>query len=120
MSKLKDRNKSILERRFIQKTLSDQKSEIVQRQNRAASISDFPQKREILSSRNISTNSYKLTYRHLLVERFVDMKRLQGRKAINVPIHNRPLLLAYNDIFKNLKYGFTDEIKANLSQTFQI
>ena len=65
--------------------------------------------------RSFSVSDSVLSYQHLGRHRFVDIKTRntkQGKKRKkNHPIHNRIIFGHYNNIVRELKYGFTEAIK---------
>ncbi len=121
MSLLTSRNKTkqaILEGRFIshvlEKNARNIDQEIKKRMNAAAFKSPF------WRDRNFLTNGNVLSYAHLPQHRFVDMKTRQTKNGIirkkQHAIHNRVLFGHANNIVRELTFGFTKSIKAQLQQ----
>lgn len=71
-------------------------------------------------ARVFETSSSALTYHHLDRHRFVDMRTRntpEGKiKKKNYSIHNRIIFGHYNNIVRELSYGFTEAIKEELMQ----
>lgn len=105
---------SILKGRYLRKVLRERGNDINQEVGkRTNSFSS-----SIWSRRGISLTDDTLTYKSTKVHRFLDMKRRNtkdGKKRKkNYPIHNKIIMGQYSQIVKDLSYGYTEEIKAQL------
>ncbi len=98
----------ILERRFISKVLQGTSKDIDQAQ------------RKYISGRGFENNDWKNTlgYTHLKKHRFVDMKtrntKTGNKRKKSHPIHNRIIWGHYNNVIKELHFGFTNAVKEEL------
>ena len=124
MSILDNRNTDdkIVEGRFVEQVLRDQAASILKDSRRE--MRGFSQAKW----RNVkmSVDKSSLSYQHLAVHRFVDMKtrkssnysagtrkmRSGKQKKKNYPIHNKVIYQHKRFIIKRLSFGFTDEVKA--------
>jgi hypothetical protein len=107
----------ILEGRFIRRVLQDTAKDIDQAQRsyisgRGFENSDWNTKRGFTVSQN------ELGYTHLKKHRFVDMKTRMSTKGIirkkSHPVHNKIIWGHYNNIIKELHFGFTNAVKKEL------
>lgn len=115
------RNKSITERRYINQVLKQQGEEILKDQS--AKDREFNLSAQLGSSRSFKVNSNRLTYQHSILQRFLDMKKVRGElkpKSERTPIHNRIIMGRFNQIKRELRYGFTDAIRSQLAQQLKI
>ena len=85
---LQNRNKSIIERRYIDDVLQDTGDSIKESQNRLFGNFDF-KNTPIRKQRSFIVSNNKLQFTHLLKARFIDMRRLNGRNKKHYPIHNK-------------------------------
>jgi len=73
------------------------------------------------ANRNFSVNGNNtLTYTHLRQHRFVDMKTRETKDGIirkkRYAIHNKPIFGHLNNIIRQLSFGFTEAVKAEIIQ----
>ena len=72
------------------------------------------------NQRNFNVSGNILAYTHLKQHRFADMKTRQtkhGRiRKKHYQIHNKPAFGVANEIVRELTFGFTDALKAQLMQ----
>lgn len=71
------------------------------------------------NDRAFSVTDNELNYEHLKVHRFVDMRTRAKKDGSKVKkksyaIHNRIVMGNYNNLVRELSFGFTDEVKAQL------
>ncbi len=111
-----DRNSedSILKGRYLRKVMRERGEEINKEVGkRTSSFSS-----SLWSRRGISLTDDTLTYQSTKVHRFVDMKTRttqEGKKRKkNYPIHNKIIMGQYSQMVKDLSFGYTEEIKAQL------
>lgn len=105
----------VLKGKFVQRALEDTSKEIdkLQRQK----MSDF--RSSFWNNRTFTVNNGRLTYKHDKRHRFVDMKnrtRKDGSKTRKKSrtIHNKIIWGQYNYLTRELAYGYTDAVKAEL------
>ena len=107
----------ILEGRFIRRVLQDTSKDIDQAQTAYISGRGF-ENNDWNSGRSFTVNQNELGYTHLKKHRFVDMKTRsssQGKKRKKShPIHNKIIWGHYNNVIKELHFGFTHAIKEEL------
>lgn len=118
MNVLQERQKraeEILQGKFIARKLEETSKEIDKLQTQG--MSDF--RSSFWNNRSFSVSDGKLTYKHDKRHRFVDMKtrmRKDGSKnrKKSRAIHNKIIWGQYNYLTRELAYGYTDAIKAEL------
>ena len=116
---LKNRNKSILERKFIDKVLQEEGENIIVEQQRRDAKYEFSPR--LNSKRKFSVNNNELELEHHLVQRFVDMNNVRGfKKKRKTPIHNSVIFGHYNNIQRSLRFGFTVDIQKSLENELKI
>ncbi len=110
----------ILEDRFIRRVLADTAKDIYNAQKIKMSDRGF-QNSDWLSSRTSSVQGTTMDLFHLKKHRFVDMKFRESskgkvrKKAKNVyQIHNKIIWGNYNQVIKELHYGFTESVKKEM------
>ena len=118
MNILQERQKraeEILQGKFIQRKLEDTSKEIdkLQTQRMANFTSSF------WNNRSFTVSDGKLTYKHDKRHRFLDMKnrtRKDGSKTRKKSraVHNKIIWGQYNYLTRELAYGYTDAIKAEI------
>lgn len=107
----------ILEGRFIRRVLQGTAKDIDQAQRKYISGRGF-ENENWNSGRGFTVNQNELGYTHLKKHRFVDMKHRTSSKGKNRkkshPIHNRIIWGHYNNVIKELHFGFTNAVKEEL------
>lgn len=107
----------ILEGRFIRRVLQDTAKDIDQAQTAYISGRGFDNS-DWNSGRGFTVTKNELEHTHLKKQRFVDMKTRtssQGKKRKKShPIHNKIIWGHYNNVIKELHFGFTHAIKEEL------
>lgn len=118
MNVLQERQKraeEILQGKFIQRKLEETSKEIDKLQTQG--MSDF--RSSFWNNRAFNVSNGKLTYKHDKRHRFVDMKtrmRKEGSKnrKKSRAIHNKIIWGQYNYLTRELAYGYTDAVKAEI------
>ena len=118
MKVLQERQKraeEILQGKFIQRKLEETSKEIDRLQTQE--MSDF--RSSFWNNRAFNVSNGKLTYKHDKRHRFVDMKtrmRKDGSKnrKKSRAIHNKIIWGQYNYLTRELAFGYTDAIKAEI------
>lgn len=118
LAQTRDRfSQDILEKRFIKKTLQDVSQDIDKAQRNYMSSRGF-ENNDWFNDRGFKVSEGQLDYTHLKKHRFVDMKMRDSQKGKrrkkNHPIHNRILWGHYNNIIKELHFGFTHSVQEQL------
>lgn len=107
----------ILERRFVKKTLLGTGADINKAQKNLMSSRGF-ETNDWYSGREFLVSDNTLDYIHLKKHRFVDMKTRTTKKGTNRkknhPVHNRIIWGHYNNLIKELHFGFTNAVKEEL------
>ena len=107
----------ILEGRFIRRVLQDTSKEIDQAQRAYISGRGF-ENNDWNSKRGFTVTQNEMGYTHLKKHRFVDMKTRTSKKGKNRkkshPIHNKIIWGHYNNVIKELHFGFTNAVKEEL------
>ena len=106
----------ILKGRFIKRVFSENSVYIDKSVSKEITTRGFESAE--WGDRSFTISDSALTYQHLGRHRFVDMKTRNTKKGKirkkNHPIHNRIVFGHYNNIIRDLKYGFTDAVKEEL------
>lgn len=107
-----------LKKRFVKKVLSEAATDINKAQNSYFASRGFNMSNG-WNDRTFNVTDNSLDYEHLKIHRFVDMKTLalkDGSKKIKKhhAIHNRIFWGHYNNIIRDLSFGFSEEIKKEL------
>jgi len=118
-NKLQSRNKSIIERRYIDNVLRDELENIEQSQNRLFGNFGF-QSQDIRSKRSfiVTNNIGEFTY--LMKERFIDMKRLRGKTKKSYPIHNSVIMSHFSNIINKFHFGLTQDVRNSIANDLNI
>ena len=116
---LQNRNKSIIERRYIDDVLQETGDYIKESQNRLFGNFDF-KSTPIRERRTFIVSNNKLQFTHLLKARFIDMRRLNGRNKKQYPIHNKPVIEFYNSMVNKLHFGLTQDVRNKISNQLNI
>jgi hypothetical protein len=107
----------VLEHRFIERVLRDtakdiDKAQIQYMQSRGFASNDW------FAGRNFAVANDNLQIQVLKKHRFVDMKTRTSKKGTKRkkahPVYNRIIYGHYNNIIRELSFGFTDAIKEQL------
>jgi hypothetical protein len=112
-----DNQDDILKGRFIRKVLKETGDDINKAQDSYFSSRGFNMANG-WNNRSFSVTDNALDYTHLLKHRFVDMKTRevngQKKRKKSHAIHNKIFWGHYNNIIKDLSFGFSNEIKEQL------
>lgn len=107
----------ILERRFIRRVLQDTSKDIDKAQRSYMSGRGF-ESNDWYSGRGFLVTENELGYTHLKKHRFVDMRTRTSKKGKNRkkshPVHNKIIWGHYNNVIKELHFGFTNAVKEEL------
>jgi len=114
---LQNRNKSILERKFIDRILEQEGANIITEQNRIDKKFSF---KSTGLNRRFSVNNGQLNLEHGIIQRFRDLNRIRGRKQVSSKQHNRVIFSHFNTIQRGLMFGFTKAIRAQLKAEYKI
>ena len=110
-------SQQILERRFIRRVLQDTSKDIDKAQRSYMSGRGF-ENNDWYSGRSFQVTENELGYTHLKKHRFVDMKTRTSKKGKNRkkshPVHNKIIWGHYNNVIKELHFGFTNAVKEEL------
>ena len=107
----------ILEGRFIRRVLQDTSKDIDQAQSAYISGRGF-ENNDWNSARGFTVTENEMGYTHLKKHRFVDMKTRTTKngkvRKKSHPIHNKIIWGHYNNVIKELHFGFTNAVKEEL------
>jgi hypothetical protein len=124
MGLLQDRTNpdDILKGRFIRKVLQSTGADINKAQNAYFASRGFNMSNG-WNDRTFSVTDNALDYSHLKKHRFVDMKNreVNGKKRPKKShkIHNKIFWGNYNNVIRELSFGFSEEIKEELRKLKQ-
>ena len=104
--------------KYVDMVLQESVEEIYRRQDRlsagrVASKDDLLNK--ILEQRSYTINNGRLSMKHNVAQRFVDMN-----KNAELKVHDKIIWSEYSTIIRKLRYGFTEKIKAILADNIKI
>ncbi len=121
MNLLQQREKhknDILEGKFIRKVTGEIATEIEKAQDSLMASRGFSD--ASWQERSFASTDKGLVYTHLGKHRFVDMRTRNtenGKKPKKShPIHNRIVFAQYNNLIRELSFGFTDAVKQELRE----
>lgn len=124
MGLLQDRSDQddIIKARFITKVLRSTGADVKKAQDKYFSSRGFNMGNG-WNDRSFTVTDNVLDYQHLSKHRFVDMKtrEVKGQKKSKKShkIHNRIFWGNYNNLIRELSFGFTEEIKQDLRKLEQ-
>ena len=105
---------AILEGKFIEKVLNENATSI----DKAISEKTAGFKSAFWNDRNFQVNNSTLVYTTKLQHRFLDMKTRQSENGSvrkrHYAIHNKPIFGHISQIARELNFGFTEAVKADL------
>lgn len=108
---------AILQGRFIRSVSQDTTKDIDQAQRKYMSGRGF-ETNDWYSGRSFVATTEGFEYTHLKKHRFVDMKIRNSKKGKIKkkvhPIHNRIIWGHYNNLIKEMHFGFTEAVKHQL------
>jgi hypothetical protein len=108
---------AILQGRFIRSVSQDTAKDIDQSQRKYMSSRGF-EGNDWYSGRSFIATTDGFEYTHLKKHRFVDMKYWNTKKGRTKrkphPIHNKIIWNHYNNMIKELHFGFTEAVKHQL------
>lgn len=120
MSLIKSRENfsdQILQDRFVRKVLQGTGTDIDKAQRNVMSSRGF-ENNDWYSGREFIVSENTLNFTHLKKHRFVDMKTRTSKKGTNRkkfhPVHNKIIWGHYNNVIKELHFGFTNAVKEEL------
>lgn len=115
----KDIANQVLEGRFVRQVLHQTSQDIEQAQTREMSSRGFSNN-DWFQNRSFQISEDTMGFLHLKKHRFVDMKNRNTKngsvKKKFHPIHNRIIYGHYNNIIKELHFGFTEAVKNELKK----
>jgi hypothetical protein len=107
----------VLEGRFIRRTMQTAATDINQAQVKYMGSHGFSNPNWI-TGRSFQASESALNYSQFLKHRFVDMKKISKKmkqhKKKSHPIYNKIIWGHYNNIIRELSFGFTETVKAEL------
>lgn len=113
----------IMQGRFIKRVLTDASKDIDLAQVKYMTGHDFKDP-DWYSSRSFTATESALEFAQKIKGRFVDMKKIMKGRGKNKtkkpkknhPIYNRIIFGHYNNIVRELKYGYTDAVKEEMKK----
>ena len=110
--------KKIIEQKFIENVLKAEAKNIKEAQDMAFDKSKTSN--VIRGARVFSVSNNTLTHRHDIRQRFDDMKKVRFRKQKPTKAHNKIIWGHFNRIIFKMAYGFTEEVKKQLAEQYNI
>lgn len=119
LEKRDQNHEDILKRRYTKKVLTGVSKDIDDAQRSLMKNRGF-ENQDWYNNRGFVIDETSLEYSHMKKHRFVDMKVRKTKDGGSVrkkshPIHNRIIWGHYNQIIKELHFGFTDAVKAQMN-----
>ncbi|GAB3708711.1 hypothetical protein GCM10028861_00570 [Flavobacterium koreense] len=115
LERRQNRAEEILQGKFIRKVLEETSRDIqkIQNQRMSSFSSDF------WNNRQFKVSDGQLVHTHDKRQRFVDMRTRTDKngnkyKKKSYAVHNRVIWGQYNNLTRELAYGYTDAVKAEL------
>lgn len=109
----------VLEKRFTKQVLQQNAQELRKGGERLMQSRGFDNN-DWYTARSFTVTEDILGYTHLKKHRFVDMKTRKTQSGIikkkNHPVHNKIIFGIYNNIIRELMYGYTEAVKQELRQ----
>ncbi len=119
LDKRKDKGNEILKGRFVRKVLQENARDLDQATFKKMKERGFKTP-DFFTGRTFSVSDIEMKYEHFAKHRFVDMRTRETKgtrkKKKSHPIHNRIVWGHYNNVVRELAFGFTQEIKNELSK----
>ncbi len=119
LHKRSDTADDILQGRFIRRVFTETAKDIEQAQTKQMSARGF-ENDNWYSGRSFNVTDNSLDAIHLKKHRFVDMRTINGKEGKkpkkNHPIHNRIMWGHYNNVIREMAFGFTEAVKAQLRE----
>ncbi|WP_298119288.1 hypothetical protein [Flavobacterium sp.] len=115
LEKRQNRSEEILQGKFIRKVLEETSRDIQKAQNQR--MSSF--RSEFWNNRQYKVSDGQLVHMHDKRQRFVDMRTRADNKGNknkkkSYVVHNRIIWGQYNNLTRDLAYGYTDAVKDEL------
>lgn len=118
---LQSRNrKNIIVSAFIDRTLQDEARRLKADQDRVFANSNDRVIDHVKNNRSYTVANNTLTHTHAIQQRFIDMKRIQGRSQKPVQGHNKPIYIHWNSILFRLRYELTESLRATIATNLKI
>lgn len=125
MNLLEKRNEigeEILKKRFTKRVLGEVANDMAKAQEKIMGERGF-EANDWYSGRAFQVSEDSLGYQHLKKHRFVDMKTRKTKEGTKPkkshPVHNRIIWGHYNNLIKELHFGFTEAVKHELGNLNQ-
>lgn len=119
LDKRSDVADEILQNRFIRRVFSETGKDIDKAQTDFMSSRGF-EKAEWFSGRSFNATDNSLDIEVLKIHRFVDMKTITSKAGKHrkkaQPVYNRIIWGHYNNVIRELAFGFTEAVKQELRQ----
>lgn len=75
---------------------------------------------DLTNAGSFTVQGSTLTHTQSETQRFIDMKRIYGRKQKSIKVHNTQLFITMNRLIFRLRYGFTEMVKQEIAQTIEM
>jgi hypothetical protein len=102
---------------YISKNLDAMASEWLEAQKDILQGTEYA---DLLNRGSFTVNASELKHSHSKTQRFIDMKRIYGRKQKPLKVHNTQLYITMNRLIFRLRYGFTEMVKNEIAQTIEM
>lgn len=112
--------KNLIKDTYIQHVLQQSAKDIIAAQDRVLSAANPSEKNNIIAKRRYAVSGTNLQFTHALTQRFIDMRRIAGRKHKPIAVHNKVIYKEFNNIIAELKFGFTDDVKNLIANQYNI
>ena len=118
LQKRSDATDDIIKGRYIRKVFIDTAKDIDSSQRKLMESRGF-QNDDWFTGRSFNVTDNALEETHLKKHRFVDMKNITSKKEgrhtkKNHPVYNRIIWGHYNNVIREMAFGFTEAVKEQL------
>jgi hypothetical protein len=112
--------KKAIQDRFVERTLESGARNIIEDQKRIESRYNVARNIPEISRRRYQVSGNTLQVHHPIRQRFIDMRRVKGKRQKPIRIHNRPIYTGFNRMISQLVSGFTEDIKNLIANDYKI
>ncbi|WP_422105592.1 hypothetical protein [Winogradskyella sp.] len=105
---------------YIQRVLGQSAKDIIEAQNRVLSSANPKEKKNIIASRRYVVSGTQLNFTHSKQQRFIDMRRVAGRKRKSIPLHNKVIYKEFSNIIAQIKFGLTEDVQYLIANEYNL
>jgi len=110
--------RKVQERIYTAEVLAEEGKNIYNAQTKAINHFAFIKNGDLLKQRNYRVSKSTLTLNFPIQMRFVDMKKIRGKRQKSARVYNSIVMGHYNNIARKLRFGFTEAVRAKYTGDF--